>query len=149
MAKFPRRLLTGCLLAGLSFMIGSAATEKGMNGESSAFTYCRDVAPILFRRCSECHRPGESAPMSLMSYKEVRPWAKAIKEKLLKREMPPWHADPHYGEFRNDRRLSSDELNTVVAWVDGGAVEGDPKQLPAPPQYAEGWNIGKPDLIVS
>jgi hypothetical protein len=82
-----------------------------------------------------------------MNYKEARPWAKSIKEKVINREMPPWHADPHFGEFSNDRRLSQKEVDTIVAWVDGGAKEGNAKDLPPAPQFADGWNIGKPDKI--
>ena len=84
-------------------------------------TFNKDVAPIFFKSCVECHRAGEIAPMSFMSYKEARPWAKSIKEKVVNREMPPWHADPHFGEFSNDRRLSQKDVDTIVAWVDGGA----------------------------
>jgi hypothetical protein len=85
--------------------------------------------------------------MSLLTYKEARPWARSIKEKVVRREMPPWHADPHYGEFVNDRRLSQQDMDTVVAWVDQGAKEGEVKDLPPAPQYVDGWNIGKPDAI--
>jgi hypothetical protein len=112
-------------------------------------TFTKDVAPILYARCVECHRPGEVAPMPLRTYKEVRPWAKAIREVVVERRMPPWLADPHYGEFANERRLSPPELHTIVAWVDGGAKEGDPKDLPPPPKFEEGWVIGKPDAVFS
>ncbi|MBK5292023.1 MAG: thiol-disulfide isomerase [Acidobacteriia bacterium] len=111
-------------------------------------TFSKDIAPILFNSCTECHRKGEAAPMQLMTYKEARPWAKAIRERVLSRAMPPWFADPAHGKFHNDRSLSQREIDTVTAWVDAGAPEGDRKLLPAPPQYVEGWSIGKPDLIV-
>jgi hypothetical protein len=111
-------------------------------------TYSKDVAPILNKRCVECHRTGEAAPMTFASYKEVRPWAKAIKAATLGRKMPPWLADPAHGKFSNDRRLSQEELDTISAWVDAGAPEGDRKNLPAPPEFAEGWNIGKPDMVI-
>src|SRR5215470_12439677 len=114
---------------------------------SGSPTFSRDVAPILFTRCVECHRPGEAAPMAFTSYSEVRPWAKAIKQAVLTRKMPPWLADPHYGSFRNDRRLSDDELKTLAAWADGGAPEGNPKDLPAMPKFETGWRIGKPDAV--
>ncbi len=125
---------------------GNASDAKK---DAKAVTFTKDVAPIFFNKCAECHRPGEAAPMSLLSYKEARPWARSIKEKVVTREMPPWHADPHFGEFVNDRRLTKEEIETVSAWVDGGAKEGDPKDLPPAPGYAEGWNIGKPDLVLS
>ncbi|MBZ5611131.1 MAG: cytochrome c [Acidobacteriia bacterium] len=112
-------------------------------------TFSKDVAPILQKNCQTCHRPGEAAPMALLTYAQARPWAKAIRQAVLKRSMPPWHADPHYGKFRNDRSLSQDEIDKVVAWVDSGAPEGDPKDLPAPAQFEEGWRIGKPDVEIA
>lgn len=115
---------------------------------NSAPTFTKDVAPILNRRCVECHRPGEVAPMSLTTYKEVRPWAKSIKERVVARSMPVWLADPHYGDFRNDRRMSDAEIATIVSWVDAGAPEGRPGDLPRLPNFETGWILGKPDLIV-
>ena len=111
-------------------------------------TYSKDVAPIIQERCQGCHRPGEAAPMSFGNFQEVRPWAKAIKDAVLTKKMPPWFADPQYGHFRNDRSLSQGEIDTLVAWVDGGATEGNPKDLPAPKQFLSGWSISKPDLVV-
>jgi mono/diheme cytochrome c family protein len=112
-------------------------------------TYSKDVAPILFNKCAGCHRPGQTAPMSLLTYKDARPWARSIKEKVLNKSMPPWHADPAYGKFANDRRLSQAEIDTIVAWVDGGAVEGNQKDLPPVPSFGEGWKIGKPDVVLT
>lgn len=111
-------------------------------------TYSKDVAPILFQRCGSCHRPKDIAPFSVLDYTSVRPWAKAIKISVLARKMPPWFADPRYGHWSNDARLSGAELQTIKAWVDAGAPEGDRKQLPPPPKMAEGWQLGKPDLVV-
>ena len=108
-------------------------------------TFTKDVAPVFFKSCAECHRPGEIAPFSVMSYKDVRPWAKSIREKVLSREMPPWHADPKHGEWFNDRRLTPAEIETIIAWVDGGAREGDPRDLPPAPKFTDGWTIGAPD----
>lgn len=122
------------------------------NGPKSAakdVTFSKDVAPIFFRTCSECHRAGEVAPFSVMSYKEIRPWAKSIREKVISREMPPWHADPKHGDFINDRRLTQAEIDTITAWVDGGAREGNPKDLPKAPTFVEGWSIGQPDQTFS
>lgn len=91
------------LLAGLVFIqSGSAHVSKGV----ATVTFNKDVAPIFFKSCAECHRPGEAAPFSVMTYKETRPWAKSIREKVVNRTMPPWHADPHFGEWSNDRRLT-------------------------------------------
>jgi hypothetical protein len=111
-------------------------------------TFHKHVEPVLQARCQSCHRPGEAAPMSLLTYNDARPWAKAIKAAVLVRKMPPWFADPKHGQFSNDRRLSQDEIDTLAAWVDGGAKEGDPKDAPRPLTFAEGWTIGTPDAVV-
>jgi hypothetical protein len=111
-------------------------------------TFYKDVAPVLERRCQECHRPGEIAPMSLLTYQDARPWAKSIKEKVLTHQMPPWFADPHVGKFANDRSLTKAEIDTLVGWVDGGATAGNPKDAPAPLEFTGGWTIGKPDQIL-
>ena len=110
-------------------------------------TFSKDVAPILFKSCVECHRPGAMAPMSLMTYEDARPWARAMKTKVVKREMPPWGADPAVGKFANDVSLKQTEIDTIAAWVDAGAPEGNRAELPKPPHFTEGWSIGKPDLI--
>ena len=120
---------------------GSAATAPVNN-----VTFNRDVLPILQQKCQECHRPGEVAPMSLMSYNETRPWAKAIKSAVLTHKMPPWFME--VGHFANERKLSPEEINKLTAWVDNGAPEGDQKDKPAPVHFAEGWSIGKPDMVV-
>jgi hypothetical protein len=111
-------------------------------------TFTKDVAPILQARCQTCHRPGEAAPMSLLTYQEARPWAKAIKEAVLLKRMPPWFAEAGVGHFKNDRSLSQSEINTLVAWVDAGAQEGAAKDLPAALKFVNGWNIGEPDLVL-
>ncbi len=90
-------------------------------------------------RCQNCHRPGEAAPFSMLTYKDARPWAKAMKEAVLTKKMPPWFADPAFGHFSNDRRLAPEEVNTLVSWVDQGALEGDPKDAPQPLEFHEGW----------
>ena len=113
----------------------------------NAPTFSKDVAPILYSKCVTCHRPGEVAPMSLITYRDARPWARAIREKVTAREMPPWHADPAHGTFRNDRSLTQAQIDTIVRWVDGGARQGDEKQAPTVPTFADGWQIGKPDVV--
>ena len=115
----------------------------------NAPTFSKDVAPILQQNCQTCHRPGESAPFSLLSYKEARPWASAMKEAVELRKMPPWFADPHYGKFSNDRTMPQHDVDTIIAWANAGAPEGNPKDLPKPMQFVDGWNIGKPDLAVT
>src|SRR5438270_8454000 len=112
-------------------------------------TFSRDVAPIFYKNCTNCHRPGEIAPMSLLTYKDARPWAKSIATNVSKGTMPPWHADPAYGDFVNDRRLSDAERATIVKWASNGAPEGDAKDLPATPTYAGEWMIGQPDAVFS
>ncbi len=110
-------------------------------------TFYRDVLPVLQERCQTCHRPGEIGPMPLETYRQARPWAKAIREAVLSRRMPPWHADPGYGKFRNDLSLSAAEIQTLAAWADAGAPEGDPAEAPAPPRFAAGWRIAAPDAV--
>lgn len=141
-------ILVICLIAVIAFLShlhfgGGGAKASGL----AVPTFNKDIAPILAKNCMNCHRAGEIAPMSLMTYKEVRPWAKAIREKVAGRQMPPWHADPKYGEWSNDRRMLQKEIETIVAWVDGGAPEGNPKDLPPAPKFATGWQIGEPDVI--
>ncbi len=120
-------------------------------------TFSKDVAPIFQKRCQECHQPGSIAPMSLMTYQEARPWAKSIKERVSQHQMPPWHIDRSVGvqKFKNDMSLTDDQVDTIVKWVDGGALQGDPKDLPpAVPVTADnGWKgqrdgFGAPDLVV-
>lgn len=131
----------------LAVVIGAAAQLAAATFGATP-TYSKDVAPILFARCAGCHQPDDIAPMSLLSYKETRPWAKAIREAVVKRTMPPWHADPHYGRFANDPRLTDSEVEAIRAWVDAGAPDGDPKDLPSPPARNGGWRLGKPDVVI-
>ena len=135
------------LVVGLCSLLAIAATASGPFGEK--VTFAKDVAPILYNRCVECHRAGEIAPMSLVTYNEARPWAKAIKQKVLDRSMPPWLAAPENNHFRNDRRLSEREISIITNWVDAGAPKGDDKDLPAPPKFEQGWAIGKPDAVIA
>src|SRR5215813_2097985 len=109
----------------LTFVICAVVTTAIVEGsDKGTVTYSKDFAPILNNNCVSCHRPGEVAPMSLMSYKEVRPWAKSIREQVVNRIMPPWFADPKFGEFSNDCRLSDAQFNTIKAWVEAGSPEG-------------------------
>jgi hypothetical protein len=116
-------------------------------------TFTKDIAPILQRACQNCHRPNSIAPMSLLTYQEGRPWARAIKQKVLAREMPPWSVEKTIGiqKFKDDPSLTDGEIATIVQWVDAGAPEGDPAELPPPRVFANAttWQIGKPDLIVT
>ena len=132
---------------------GSIAMAQGPVARTAArdaapaVTYSKDIAPILYKNCTECHRPTMNAPMSLMSYDEVRPWARAIKARVVAREMPPWSADPAHGTFKNDPRLAQKDIDTITAWVDAGAPKGNDRDMPAAPKYAEGWTIGTPDAV--
>lgn len=139
-------VMLGALMLTLISSVGVVA-----EGAEAVPTYARDVAPIIFENCVSCHRPGQVAPMSFRDYRETRPWARAIREKVQTREMPPWFADPQFGEWRNDRRLSQDQIDTVITWVDGGAPMGDAADMPVFPEFSEGWalgNLGDPDLVV-
>jgi hypothetical protein len=111
-------------------------------------TFAHDVAPIFYAKCVSCHRAGEVAPMPLMTFEQARPWARAIKEKVLLKQMPPWFADSKPGAFTNDPRLTATEIATISRWVDAGAPAGEAKDMPKPPQFTEGWQLGEPDLIV-
>src|SRR6059058_2310584 len=123
----------------------------GLSGAARAadtsVTFTKDVAPILYKSCVECHRPTMFAPMSLVTYDEARPWARSIKQRVAARAMPPWGADAPHGLFKNDPSLTDGEIDTIARWVDGGAPRGDDTDLPATPQFAEGWTIGKPDVV--
>src|SRR5579863_1988458 len=128
----------------LLFVI-TAATAYGQTAKAPTFS--KDVAPILQKHCQTCHRPGEAGPFSMLTYDETRPWAASIREAVKTRKMPPWFADPHYGKFTNGRNLTTDEINTLTAWVDAKAPEGDRADLPAAVKWEQGWGIGKPDQI--
>lgn len=144
-----RRCCSRLVLGGVVWMVGSTgvgAAEREVR--AGVPTFSEDVAPILYENCVSCHRAGEVAPMSLVSYEETRPWSRSIKNKVLAGEMPPWHADPAIGTFVNDRSLSEAEKTTIIEWVDGGAPEGDPDKLPAAPVFADGWQIGTPDVVL-
>src|SRR5260370_6627330 len=116
-------------------------------------TFTKDVAPILQRACQDCHRPGAIAPMPLLTYQDARPWARSIKQKVVRREMPPWYIDPNVGitRFKGDPSLTDAEIAIISNWVDRGAPAGDPADMPPPRQFSDvnKWHIGKPDLIVS
>jgi peroxiredoxin len=110
-------------------------------------TYAAHVAPIVNARCASCHRPGQVAPFSLLSYHDARRWASSIAEVIDDGRMPPWHADPRYGRFANDRSLSARERSILLAWIEQGAPPGDLAQAPAPPPFTPGWSIGTPDVV--
>jgi peroxiredoxin len=112
-----------------------------------AVTYAKHIAPLMQNRCQECHRPGQIGPMPLLTYEDARDWALMIKEVVSEKRMPPWHADPRFGKFSNDRSLTQEERDTLMAWLDNGTPKGDDKDLPPPRQFVQGWTIGKPDVV--
>jgi hypothetical protein len=128
-------------------VLGSICAGLAAAASNSPATFNRDVLPVLQKSCQTCHRPGEIAPMSLMSYQEARPWAKAIKTAVLSKKMPPWSADPKFGHFLNDPRLSDAEIKALAAWADNGAPEGNAKDKPKPADFMTGWNM-KPDVVL-
>ncbi len=141
-----QRLVAGiatAFVAGAVFVAGQTRTAA----PPPVPTFSRDVAPILYRNCVTCHRPGEIAPMSLITYRDVRPWARGIRQAVAQGVMPPWHADAPAGTFLNERRLTAAEKDVIARWVAGGALEGDKADLPAVPTFADGWRIGAPDAV--
>jgi hypothetical protein len=111
-------------------------------------TFTKDIAPILNAKCVQCHRPGEVAPMPLRTYDEARPYARAIRDKVASRQMPPWFADRAVGSFSNDPSLTDKEIATIAAWADNGAPQGNPADAPKPPSFTDGWQLGEPDYIL-
>ena len=137
------------IAAGLVVLSTTMANSGPNSGVKKEVTFNKDIAPILYKNCAECHRPNDIAPMALMSYKDARPWARSIKERVLTRDMPPWSPDSKYGEFTNDHRLAQNDIDTIVAWVDQGAKEGEAKDLQHVPEFTStsGWRLGKPDAV--
>jgi tetratricopeptide (TPR) repeat protein/mono/diheme cytochrome c family protein len=135
--------------------VGQAQRSTGALQSASAhadshqqMTYNRDVAPILFRSCASCHRPGEAGPFSLLTYTDAKTHARQIAAVTQRRIMPPWLPEPGELQFADDLRLSVEQIARIRAWVDQGAVEGDPGDLPPKPQFTDGWQLGKPDVVV-
>ena len=129
--------------------VGCPIDRPGPLPRAPGPTYCRDVAPILQRRCSACHRPGQVGPFPLLDYRQAARWAGAIADAVEGGRMPPWHADPRFGKFSNDSHLTDREKRLIVDWAEGGATEGDPGDLPPPASFTVGWRIPEPDVVVS
>ncbi len=154
-AKLSRRMWRSMGVGMLA--LGVLLVVPGLAYSADEVTFAKDVAPILQEKCQVCHRPGSIAPMSLLTYEEARPWASQIKYRVAARIMPPWHLNRTVGiqEFKNDRGLSDEQIDTIVSWVDAGAPLGDPNDLPPPKQFPPGdiWQIaeqfGQPDVIIS
>jgi hypothetical protein len=149
----------GGLVIGVVLSTSGASTAAAADGQAAgqSVTFTKDVAPILQAKCQDCHRVGSMAPMSLVTYEDVRPWAKAIRDRVRTRQMPPWHIDRTIGvqKFKNDMSLSDDQINTIVQWIDAGAPVGNPKDMPAPRQWPADneWQatrlLGQPDIVLT
>ena len=154
MTSVWRSIGTGVLSLGVALTLSPAIVAATVGGNPVTFT--KDIAPILQEKCETCHRVGSMAPMSLVTYKETRPWAKDIKNRVATRQMPPWHLDKTVGiqHFANDRSLSDEQIATMVKWVDAGAPEGDPKDMPPPKKWDDSvtWQLakqfGEPELVL-
>ena len=150
-ATLRRAFLTMTYLTlAIVVLAGTSAVRAAQAQAPTAVpTFAKEVAPILYKNCVACHRPGEMGPMSLVSYADARPWAKSMRDRVATRSMPPWFADPHYGTFSNDPSLSEKDIATIVAWTNGGAPQGSPKDMPKlPDTMVAGWQIGTPDVVV-
>lgn len=153
--KWKLAVIAALVLAAAAIAIPAAADSNESTVPAKP-TFAKDISRIFQEKCEECHRPGTAAPMSLATYQEARPWAKAIRERVITRNMPPWHLDKTVGiqSFQNDRSLTDDQINTIVRWVDSGAPLGDPKDLPAAKNWQDdgGWvlarQFGAPDLVL-
>jgi len=139
-------VVKSCAIALVAF--GLTGVVSAQAGEKTAPTFSKEVAPILFQNCVTCHRPGEAAPFSLLTYQDAKKRGKLIAQVTHSRQMPPWKADKGDVVFRGDRRLKDEQIDVLKRWVEAGMPEGDPKLTPAPPTFADGWVLGKPDLVV-
>jgi hypothetical protein len=152
MTGFQLRAVVAISTLGFGVLPPLAASDPAV----PAVTFAKDVAPILQARCQECHHAGSMAPMSLVTYEETRPWAKSIRQRVIMRQMPPWHIDPSVGvqNFKNDMSLTAEQISTIVRWVDSGALLGDikdmpaPKRWPAPNEWKAAQDLGQPDLVI-
>lgn len=135
-------------LVAFAVLVTGLAIRGSAEGQAQAVpTFAKDVAPILYRNCTSCHRTGEIAPMPLLTYEDARPYARAILEEVRDGHMPPWHAEAPDGTFTNERRLSAAEKATIMRWASGGAPKGNASDMPAPPKYSDGWQLGTPDKV--
>ena len=138
----------GFALAAALLTPGTSATTAAQGQAASSPTFSKDVLPILQRSCQKCHHPNTAAPMSLMTFQEVRPWVRAIRQRVAARQMPPWHIDRTIGEYADDPSLSDREIATIVSWIDNGAPQGNPADAPTALKFspADEWVLGEPDL---
>lgn len=137
------------LMSTVAWVMCAVGAANGGESPSPSISYSKDIAPIIFKHCVTCHRPGEAVPMTMMNFEETRPWVKAIKNAVVSRAMPPWHADPAFGDFLNDISLDDEQISKIVQWVDAGAPQGNPSEMPAPPEFKSGWQLGEPDYVLN
>src|SRR5215468_9530186 len=145
-----KRFFVFALLAAMTALGTEVASVSSTSDQTAAVTFNKDILPILEKNCQGCHQPGAAAPMSFLTYESTRPWAKAMKAAVLNKQMPPWFADPHYGEFRNAPKLTESDAHMIATWADTGANEGNSADKPPvqSPQYDYGWRI-QPDVVIS
>ncbi len=151
--SWPRRAAWALIVLAFTLMVGTVS-GRPRTGQSAAppptqVTFNRDIAPIIFHSCSTCHRPGEAAPFSLLNYSDVKRHARQIADVTQSRAMPPWLPEPQKLKFADEMRLADSQINLIRQWVEQGAVEGDPEDLPPQPKFVEGWRLGQPDLVLT
>src|SRR5258705_12829670 len=155
--RLPRLRIAQTCAGTLSAFLIMSAPALAAETPGRQVTFSKDVAPILQEKCQQCHQPNSIAPMSLITFEDTRPWARSMKQRVMTRQMPPWHIDPSVGvhDFKNDMSLSDAQIDTIVRWVDGGAIQGDPKDMPPPkPLVTDNeWQgvrdgYGPPDLVI-
>src|SRR6185295_11994405 len=143
-----KQITLGLLAVLIGFTtLNARPAAQGPKAPADVPTFTKDVAPILYKNCTTCHRKGEIGPMPLLTYDEARPYAKSIRDEVSDGAMPPWHADPAHGKFQNDRSLSAADKDVLVRWANNGAPRGNPADLPPLPKYADGWQLGEPDAV--
>ena len=145
----PRALRTPTATFALLAALATALVATSPAAAADEPTYTRDIAPIFFKNCVQCHRTGEVAPMSLMTYREARPWARSIARAVENRDMPPWSGESDKHVWSNDLSLTDNEIATIVDWAKSGAPQGDPADLPEAPTFPKGWKLGEPDFVVT
>src|SRR5215510_7191 len=134
------------LLLATSLYRANASVKKA--SQNDAPTFSNQVVRIFQKNCQVCHHPGDIAPFSLLTYRDARPWARSIQEKVVTRQMPPWKPTTDCGDFDGERRLNDDEISLISQWVDAGSPEGNAADLPEPLNFPDGWTLGTPDVIV-
>src|SRR5271154_4731500 len=143
-------LVAGLAIVGIAGRVSARpAIPEQAKPSSQNLTFNRDIAPIVFHSCANCHQPDEAAPFSLLTYADVKKHARQIAEVTRSRNMPPWLPETQPLKFADEMRLTDAEITLIQRWVEQGAVEGNPADLPAAPKLVAGWRLGKPDMILT